>query len=185
MKSGRSGISRTNPPMDGSCPCSGSRICRRIGGQRWNEETAASGGMIPRPRDEWTAEPGCSEQKSRVSVREAEDYRPDGGDPATASAGREAGRLPTSRCSIARCRPSHSRAPGARGLHPHRPLAGPADPGGVRLRDQCAGRGRRRGERLRLGAVRRGPPDVRGGSTTGRPARRGRLRGDHRRRARA
>ena len=70
-------------------------------------------------------------------------------------------------------------------IHPHRALAGPEDPGRVRLRDQCPGRGRRGGERLRLGAVRRVAPDVRGGAPAGRPAGRGGIRRDHRRRARA
>ena len=36
---------------------------------------------------------------------------------------------------------------GAGRVHAHRPLAGPADPGRVRLRDQRAGRGRRGGQR--------------------------------------
>ena len=44
--------------------------------------------------------------------------------------------------------------PGAGRVHPHRPLAGPPDPGGVRPRDQRPGRGRRRGRGLRLGPVR-------------------------------
>ena len=110
-----------------------------------------------RPDGEWTGEPG-DRRRSRGAYRDERGIAASMEWPARRRdpCEREAdGRRADARSFDAgRALPARA---GVGCVHPYRRLARLEDSGRVRLRDQCAGRGRGGGEHLRLGAVRRGP----------------------------
>ena len=108
---------------------------------------------IPRPRTDRHPRATAAAMAAATDLEPERDRRPDS---SSGRAGAEPGRPTEDEELLNRPVPPIPRADGPRAgpVHPHRPLAGPADPGRVRPRDQRPGRGRRGGRGLRLGPVR-------------------------------